>query len=115
MEQIEKVSTKVKFKAFRKVNNSRRLEADKELEMLYSEKIKATSIEDIHGVEGNMAGKNLERQRKQYECKLEYLKTIKKEKGKKAAIFKLKEKVAGSKKEGMEAVTMKNPSNLYSS
>ena len=56
-----------------------------------------------------MAGKNLERQRKQYECKLEYMKTIKNEKEKTDAIIKQKEKVVGQKKKGMEAVKMKYP------
>ena len=60
-------------------------------------------------MEDKIAGKLLEKQRKEYENKLEHLKNIKKEKGKSAAIFKLKEKVIGSKKEGMESVSMKDP------
>ena len=53
-------------------------------------------------MEDKIAGKLLEKQRKEYENKLEHLKNIKKEKGKSAAIFKLKEKVIGSKKEGLD-------------
>ena len=40
---------------------------------------------------------------------MEYLKNIKKEKGKSAAIFKLKEKVLGSRKEGWEGLSMNHP------
>ena len=49
----------------------------------------------------------LVKQREEYETKLEQLKNIQKSKGRSAAIFKLKEKVVGSKKEGM--VSMKDP------
>ena len=51
----------------------------------------------------------LVKQREEYETKLEQLKNIQKSKGRSAAIFKLKEKVVGSKKEGMESVSMKDP------
>ena len=44
-----------------------------------------------------------------YEKKLHYLDKLKKEKGKSAAIFKLKEKIVGSKKTTQEAVVMKDP------
>ena len=41
--------------------------------------------------------------------KLHYLKKLKKEKGTSAAVFKLKEKIVGSKKISQEAVSMKDP------
>ena len=51
----------------------------------------------------------IQKQREEYEKKLEYLKTIKKDKGKSAAMFKLKDKVLGSRKEGCETVSMNDP------
>ena len=109
MTRLENKTSKIKYKSFGKVKNSRGMENDKELEVLYSEKTMATSPKEIQEVEDKIAGKLLEKQRKEYENKLEHLKNIKKEKGKSAAIFKLKEKVIGSKKEGMESVSMKDP------
>ena len=53
--------------------------------------------------------KLLEKQRKDYEVKLDYLTEVKRVKGKSAAIFKLKDKIVGSKKEGMESVSMNDP------
>ena len=85
------------------------MEADKELNLLYSKKSKANEIEEIEKVDEEIAEKLLGLQREHYEKKLEYLKDLKKEKGKSAAIFKLKEKVVGSKKEGMESVSMNDP------
>ena len=58
------------------------MENDKELEVLYSEKTMAASSKEIQEVEDKIAGKLLEKQRKEYENKLEHLKNIKKEKGK---------------------------------
>ena len=48
-------------------------------------------------------------QLKEYEKKLHHLNQLKKEKGKSAAIFKLKENIVGIKKTCQEAVTMKDP------
>ena len=43
------------FKCFGKVRNSRRMESDKVLENLYSEKKKATSEEDMEEIEVKIA------------------------------------------------------------
>ena len=109
MEKIEKVSTKLRFQCFGKVKNTRRLECDKELDNLYKEKIESQSDVEANLVESKIADALLKRQREEYEKKLQYLKDIKKEKGKSTAIFKLKEKVLGSKKEGSESVSMNDP------
>ena len=109
MKKIESVTTKMKFKCFGKVNNSRGMEKDKELDKLYTEKFTAVTDDDIKNVDTKIAAKLLEKQRKEYEDKLDYLKTIKKDKGKSAAIFKLKEKILGSRKDGMESVSMNDP------
>ena len=50
-----------------------------------------------------------EQQLKNYEKKLADLKKLKNEKGKSAAVFKLKDKIVGNKKVGQEAVSMKDP------
>ena len=109
MEKIEKVSTKLRFQCFGKVKNTRRLECDKELDNLYKEKIESRSDVEASLVDSKIADTLLKRQREEYEKKLQYLKDIKKEKGKSTAIFKLKEKVLGSKKEGSESVSMNDP------
>ena len=85
------------------------MESEKELQHLYSEKEKATTEDGIEKVEVKIAETLLVKQREEYESKLEQLKNIQKAKGRSAAIFKLKEKVVGSKKEGMESVSMKDP------
>ena len=109
MKKIESVTTKMKFKCFGKVNNSRGMEKDKELDKLYTEKFTAVTDDDIKNVDTKIAAKLLEKQRKEYEDKLDCLKSIKKDRGKSAAIFKLKEKILGSRKDGMESVSMNDP------
>ena len=106
MNKIENHSTRTKHICFGKVRNSKGLESDKELNDLYKEKMQAMSSEDTQKVDSKIAEKLLGVQRVQYEKKLDYLKELKASKGKSAAIFKLKEKVVGSKKEGMESVSM---------
>ena len=85
------------------------MDRDKDLELLYKEKCKASSDEETRVVETKITEKLLEKQRQDYEAKLDYLKEVKKGKGKSAAIFKLKDKIVGSKKEGMESVSMNDP------
>ena len=109
MEKIEKITKKIKFQCFGKVQHSSRMERDKDLDLLYKEKCQASTDEAIQAVDTKIAGKLLEKQREEYESKLEYLKTLKNQKGKSAAIFKLKEKILGSKKDGMESVSMNDP------
>ena len=81
--------------------------ADKELEKLYEEK--ADNEADKYVIEEKISKKILEYQLKDYEHKLQCLKKLKEEKGRSAAVFKLKEKIVGSKKLSQEAVTMKDP------
>ena len=94
---------------FWKVRNSRRLEGDKSLENLYKEKLESTSDAESKATESKIADILIQKQREEYEKKLEYLKTIKKDKGKSAAMFKLKDKELGSRKEGCETVSMNDP------
>ena len=67
MTRLENKTSKIKYRSFGKVKNSRGMENDKELEVLYSEKTMAASSKDIQEVEDKIAGKLLEKQRKEYE------------------------------------------------
>ena len=64
---------KIKYKCFGKVNNSRRMESDKDLDKLYNEKAVAASNDEIKAVEEKIAEQLLVKQREEYENKLEYL------------------------------------------
>ena len=48
-------------------------------------------------------------ERKEFEKKLKYLENVRKEKGGSAAVFKLKEQIMGSKKNGQGAVCVEDP------
>ena len=106
MNKIKKHSIRIKHICFGKVRNCKGLESDKELNDLYKENMLAISSEDTQQVDGKLAERLLGVQRVQYEKKLDYLKELKASKGKSAVIFKLKEKVVGSKKGGMESVSL---------
>ena len=93
MEKIEKITKKINFQCFGKVKSTRRMDRDKDLDILYKQKSKAFTNEETQSIDVKIAGKLLEKQREEYETKLEYLKNLKKDKGKSAAIFKLKDKV----------------------
>ena len=83
------------------------METDKELSKLYEQKDNGNcEHEDIDQLINN---KLHEHQLKNYEKKLSDLKRLKTEKGRSAGVFKLKEKIVGSKKTNQEAVTMKDP------
>jgi hypothetical protein len=64
MNKIGNVSTKIKFKCFGKVKNSRGMDADKELNLLYSKKLKANEIDEIEKVDDEIAEKLLKLQKK---------------------------------------------------
>ena len=81
---------------------------DKELVKLYEEKINNNADENDE-LDEKINQKILEHQLKDYERKLHCLKQLEKEKGKSASVFKLKEKIVGSKKVAQEAVSMKDP------
>ena len=112
--KFEAILTKIKFKVFGKVKfRSIRIKNDKELEKLYHKKstleVGVANSDKIEKVESEIAGKLIATQRKDFEKKLEDLKDVKKNKGKSAALFKLKDKVCGEKKQKQEPVTLKDP------
>ena len=102
---------KFKFQCFGKVTKKNHpITSDKELSKLYDEKAEKVENEtESKAIEAKINSKIIEYQVKDYEKKLKYLDKVKKEKGKSAAIFKLKEKIVGAKKQTQEAVTMKDP------
>ena len=83
------------------------MDNDKELCKLYEQKNEKYCDEDA--INQRINNKIIEYQLKDYEKKLKSLRQLKTEKGKSAAVFKLKEKIVGSKKVGQEAVSMKDP------
>ena len=84
-----------------------------QLKLLYEEKekkVKDNAKEEyIHKTEENISQVLSIQQKKEYEKKINMLNKLKHEKGKSAAIFKIKDKVVGGKKESQEAVAMKHP------
>ena len=109
MTHISRRMEKFKFQCFGKVTKKNHsITYDKELSKLYDEKAeKAENETESEAIEAKINSKLIEYQMKDYEKK--YLDKVKKEKGKSAAIFKLKEKIVGAKKQTQEAVTMKDP------
>ena len=93
-----------------KVSNG--VSRNKELDELY--RIKANAIEkddeaEAQETEEKIKHELLDLERKEFEKKLQYLDELQKKKGSSAAIYKLKEKILGSKKGGQEAVSMEDP------
>ena len=99
---------KVKFQSFGKVTKKvQSISTDKELDKLYE--LKSTPEANKEDIDEQISNKILAYQLKEYEKKLHFLNNLKNEKGSSAAIFKLKEKIVGSKKISQEAVSMKDP------
>ena len=108
MLKLSRRMEKIKFQSFGKVKKRMKTIAnDRDLEKLYEKRGHKDADEDKINKEIN--NKLLEYQLRDYERKLICLKNLKEEKGKSAAVFKLKEKIVGSKKVCQEAVTMKDP------
>ena len=113
-ERFEKIMDKVKYQSFGKVSFSDTSEVDKPLRKLYEERedcIRKENDEKIQAVEKNISELLVKKQRIEYEKKLKALNTLKRTKGKSAAIFDLKDKILGEKKVQQEAVVMENPEN----
>ena len=108
MTQVSRRMEKVKFQSFGKVTKKvQSISTDKELDKLYE--AKSSNDANKEEIDKQISIKILEHQLKEYEKKLHYLNKLKKEKGTSAAVFKLKEKIVGSKKISQEAVSMKDP------
>ena len=100
MVQLTRRMEKIKFQSFGKIKMKvQTLDNDKELCKLYDQKNEKDCDEDA--INQRINNKIIEYQLKDYERKLKSLRQLKTEKGKSAAVFKLKV--------GQEAVTMKDP------
>ena len=88
---------------------SHTIATDKELSALYDERANVEKEEEKEKIEEKISNKIIQHQLKEYEKKLNCLNKLRNEKGRSAAIFKLKEKIVGGKKVTQEAVTMKDP------
>ena len=78
-------------------------------QQLQKEKLKAKNTQDIEQLDNKIIEEIEIKRKKELEKELNELKQIKIKKGKSAAIFKLKEKIVGSKKNSQEATTLKDP------
>ena len=113
---IDKQMTKAKFASFGKVKIKSKGKVDRELESLQNkknqlDKNKADKEKDkeMEKIDKEMANVISEMQSKQFEREITKLEDIRKEKGKAAAVFRLKEKILGKKKTGQEPIVMKDP------
>ena len=115
MKEFDKELTKVKFRAFDKVTVRKELKRNKEVKNLQEKRERLTKEDnkenenEIKAIDNEIVNKILTKQRENLEKELKHLKTIRKSKGKTAAIFKLKDKVIGNKRGEQEAITMKHP------
>ena len=113
---VEKESSKVKHICFGKVKLSSKSKKDKKLEELHRQKIDANKMVDtkeketkVQKVDTEIVDLMMEIQKDKYEKEVDKLKEVKREKGKSAAIFKLREKILGTKKSPQDQVVIKDP------
>ena len=116
MKGIEKEMNNIKYKAFGKVKIKKRKEKDGKLEMLLVKKEKvltgkaSDSIRaEVEEIDEEIAHELKIRQRSEIEKELAELKRLKETKGSAAAIFSLKGKIVGKKKESDEPSAVINP------
>ena len=109
MDKIEKEMKKVKFKAFGKVSVRNNLRTSKELRSLQKQKLSLNLASDSHEsmkIDEEIARKLISSQSQRLEKEIADIKDTKSRKGKTAAIFKLKDKIIGTKKSAQEAILM---------
>ena len=112
MDKIEKEMKKVKFKAFGKVSVRNNLRSNKDLKSLQKQKLSLNLASDSHEImkiDEEITRKLISSQSQRLEKEIADIKDTKTRKGKTAAIFKLKEKIIGTKKSAQEAILMKDP------
>ena len=102
---------KDKFRCFEKVSFSNKYRGDKYLDNLYGERAEL-SIDDekkIQDVENKISNLLIQKQRTEYEKKLDNLTKLKNSKGRSAAIYNLRASILGEKKVRQEAVAIEDP------
>ena len=88
------------------------MRTSKDLKYLQKQKLSLNTDSDNHEImkiDEEIAKRLLSNQTQRLEKELTDIKNIKARKGKSAAIFKLKDKIIGSKKPAQEAIVMKDP------
>ena len=107
--RIEKEITKVKFRSFGKIKYSNETKENKVLDELYSKKRNCKDEKEIEVID-NAIRDELENARKQdLDSEIEKFRKIRYKRGNVAAVFKLKETIAGSKKVNQEPTTLIDP------
>ena len=113
---IDTQMTKAKFASFGKVKIKSKGKDEKELEALQQYKIQISTDAEhnekeskVEKIDTEMANVIEKIQSKQFERDLNKLENVKKDKGKAAAVFTLKEKILGKKKIGQEPTILKDP------
>ena len=116
MNKLDKETTAIKFKAFGKVKVKQKLSLDKEVVSLQTEReeiLAETDCSERHRklqlVEEKMSACMLSKQRDTLVREIKYLRDTRAQKGKVAAIFRVKERVLGSKKANPSAVSLIDP------
>ena len=109
MMNLEKLMNKKKFAAFGKVKIKNKT-VNKDLQNLYKEKSKKMEKkDDIESIEKAITQKLLEIQKDEVEKEIEEVMTLRKGKGRSAAIFNTLNKICGAKKSGQDQVAMIDP------
>ena len=107
---------KAKFASFGKVKIKSKGKDEKELEALQQYRIQISTDAEhndkeskVEKIDTEMANVIEKIQSKQFQMNLKKLEDVKKDKGKAAAVFTLKEKILGKKKIGQEPTILKDP------
>ena len=111
---IDKELTKIKFKTFGKVKEKSSIKIDKEVKELESKKKELfrnnEDTEDkVRDIDSKLATTLLKKQREAFEKEMNHLRDLKGTKGNAALVFKLREKIVGTKAVVSEAVAIVDP------
>ena len=114
MNIIDKVMSKSKYKCFGKVSYKRSRKEEKIIESLQKEKLSANSDDSnydeiVSDIDVKLANALHDLNGKLFDDELKSLTELKTKKGKAAAVFNLKDKVLGPKKQGLETIVIKDP------
>ena len=109
--KLDKILCKKKFAAFGKVKIKNK-SVNKDLLNLYKEKSsRVEKNDDIDDIEQAISKKLLEIQKDEIEKEIEEVMTVKKSRGRCAAVFNTLKKICGDKKSGQEQVAMIDPAS----
>ena len=119
VKEIEKVMKDIKYKAFGKVKEKTKTKNCKELEMLMKEKNELFNEKESNGqndtddklkeIDSKISLNLIKKQREAFEHELDSIRELKKNKGTSTAVFKIREKIVGSKSTKQEATVIIDP------